>query len=96
MYPEGHWQHQLWLAIMSDSTLSPIHYEDFLSPKNLVLREKALVRVLGSGERHFTARLSFSWLLKNQLENAHTTARELKGMKGESGSKISQNKWEKC
>ena len=78
-YPSGHWQHQLWLAVLSNPTLSPVHYDEFLSPKNLVLREKALVKVLGSGERHFTARLAFSWLLKNHLEMAHTTARELKG-----------------
>ncbi|XP_072028273.1 E3 ubiquitin-protein ligase RNF213-like [Amphiura filiformis] len=78
MFPQGHWQHQLWLAILSDPTLSPLHYADFLSPKNQVLREKALVKMLGSGERHFTARLSFSWLLKNHLDLAHTTARELK------------------
>ncbi|XP_072042938.1 E3 ubiquitin-protein ligase rnf213-alpha-like [Amphiura filiformis] len=74
-----HWQHKLWLAIFSSTTVVPVHYEDFISPTNLALREKALVRKVGTSKKSVTARLAFSYLLKEHLQVLHEQALELRG-----------------
>ena len=74
----GHWQHQLWLAILADPRVSPLRYEDFLSPVHNVLREKALVRIIGSSDKAVAGKLPFSWLLKDFLETMHAQAIDLK------------------
>ncbi|XP_072046322.1 E3 ubiquitin-protein ligase rnf213-alpha-like [Amphiura filiformis] len=76
----GHWQHQLWLAILLDSEVTTLRYDNFLSPKQNILRERALVRVAGSSDKPMTAKLPFSWLLKEFLETMHEHALDLKSM----------------
>ncbi len=76
---EDSWQHKLWLAIFADPNLSPLHYTDFISPKDNVMRDRAPVKVMGAGERHFAAKIPFSWLLKENMESKYRTALEKKG-----------------
>ena len=76
--PVGHWKHQLWLAILANSHLTEIRYEGFLSPTQY-LREKAMVKMSGFGNRPMTANIPFSWLLKEYLEDMYEKANELKG-----------------
>ena len=75
-----HWQHQLWLAILAEPKVSALQYEDFLSPTRNILRETALVRVVGSCDKPLTAKLPFSWLLKDFMERLYEQALDLKGI----------------
>ena len=78
-HPKESWQHRLWLAIFADHSLSPLHYKDFISPKDNVIRDRAPVKVMGAGDRHFAAKIPFSWLLKGNMEAKYTSTLEKRG-----------------
>ena len=78
-HPKESWQHRLWLAIFADHSLSPLHYKDFISPKDNVIRDRAPVKVMGAGDRHFAANIPFSWLLKGNMEAKYKSTLEKRG-----------------
>ena len=45
-HPTESWKHRLWLAIFADPSLSPLHYTDFISPEDNVIRNRAPVKVM--------------------------------------------------
>ena len=72
------WQHQLWLDILDDSRISPIEYEDFLSPSGTI-RGKAPVKTTAIGGTPFKADVAFSWLIKNKIDELECEASKLRG-----------------
>ena len=78
----GIWKHPLWLTILANDQLSSLKYDGFLSPTHHMLREKATVKMFGSGDRIIEARIPFSWLLKDHLSALYKHAKELQGKFG--------------
>lgn len=72
----NHWNVNIWLHILNDPELTQIKYQNMVSPtKHLELHEVA-VRPTSVEGKVFSAKMSFSWLIIDQVQKVLKTTIE--------------------
>ena len=75
----SHWIGELWLKLFASSQLTPLRYEEFLSPTQQEPRHRVLVKGSGHHDHVFQANFPFSSLIKDEVDGMIEEARLLAG-----------------
>ena len=75
----SHWIGELWLKLFASFQLTPLRYEEFLSPTQQEPRHRVLVKGSGHHDHVFQANFPFSRLIKNEVDGMIEEARLLAG-----------------
>ena len=80
---EDSWIINLWLKILKDSSVTYLHYNDFIFQEGdaSVVRSKVPVLKSGYHSHSFQCSLPFSWLLKERIDELYRDARSVAGAK---------------
>ncbi|XP_065826351.1 E3 ubiquitin-protein ligase RNF213-like isoform X2 [Oscarella lobularis] len=73
----SHWIGELWLKLFASSQLTPLRYEEFLSPTQQEPRHRVLVKGSGHHDHVFQANFPFSRLIKDEVDGMIEEARLL-------------------
>ena len=65
---DNSWRSRIWLALLNNSSLAEIHYDDLISPERHAIRERTPVLSSGSGALAFHSGFPFSWIIKQNIE----------------------------
>ncbi|XP_065826355.1 E3 ubiquitin-protein ligase RNF213-like isoform X3 [Oscarella lobularis] len=73
----SHWIGELWLKLFASFQLTPLRYEEFLSPTQQEPRHRVLVKGSGHHDHVFQANFPFSRLIKDEVDGMIEEARLL-------------------
>ena len=73
------WISRFWLAVLQSVSVTVMHYDWFLSPKEKVIRERVQMTTSGYARHSFQCQFPFSWIVKERIDSIWRDASNISG-----------------